>query len=45
MLRKLLAISVGLTFGSRAADYPPRPPMMERGPAPAPFGGPIGGAD
>lgn len=37
-------MSAGLTFGS-TAEACPLEPMIERGPAPPPFGGPIGGAD
>lgn len=46
MFLKLLAMSVELTSALAAAEAPPpRPPIIERGPAPEPFGGPIGGAD
>ena len=46
MFLKLPDISDELTLVLAAAEAPPpRPPIMERGPAPVPFGGPIGGAD
>ena len=46
MFLKLEAMSAELTFMLAAAEAPPPlEPMIDRGPAPDPLGGPIGGAD